>query len=991
MKKFGKSRILAAVLSFLMVLGTISIPAMAETNSAQTLGTVVLSETFDATAEKREATEINDGEWNGWTLYNGSGSNYEKDSYFYTVWGTQEEVWAGNSSARQPMETFLKLQRTGATNPAGYYMQKGISVPDSANSIEIAFRIMRDANANQFQIRLINGTNYIDATTIYLNRSANGGRQFLLNSGVAGEIRVDGMGPANSFQWYDVRMMFDYSDKKLYVYLDNQFVGSSDLVTNKFSKPADIKKFEIGSARTGNGACSFYLDDLEIKSYTDAEKGALIAEKLKGYIPGIVTGANREPTTFTLATTLYGEAVTYSENSDLLSLQNGVCTVTHPESGNISYTTLTASVNGVAYDYNIGIAPKNVYVAENFEGNYAVAGSGKIAGVNGWTNSWADKDDATLYTTSEGIISDIASNHAARLYRTKDGLDHPNFYLKKAFGADISSSTGKGISISFRMKSSTDSTKQINLLLFNGTSDKAGFEIYMNRGQLKLSDGYASGSNTPLIFAGPDMQLKEAYPSLGAIAGKWYDVEIYSDLKANGNNYLYIDGEYAGKLAPLAKDVTVNAIAIQPARKAMGANAEFLFDDVVVKTVTENEMALKAAADEITLFNKTVYENVSLPTSAGNDISVAWKSSDEAVIKNDGTIATKNADCAKMTATFTKGSDSITRVYPVSVGAAEAAKLVSISKIDKKAVVNVNSARLTDKAKLIVAAFKEEKLLKMGTYDISNAVGTVTADLSTWWTTEIPDDTQIKAFIWDMGTLQPLTLHTIQSANAATIYFCGDSLAHGYTYKDTEKDSNIPEEKRLAGWVEPFAQYFDLSTAVVENYAESGYNVKEFYELENGWKKVMSNVKKGDYIFVSFAHNDQGDLGSDYTENTYKEYLGKMADEAKAKRANIVFVTSVDRAKGYVNGKFETTLGNFSKLMKDVATEKSVPVIDLNSATIEWFKAEGEEKVMKNFVYSYDGYDTTHLTEIGARKIASMVVDLIKENTALAGLAGYLK
>jgi len=1001
MAKTLSRKSLATILSLIMLLSIITVPTQAEgTTAPQTLGTVVLSETFDGEI----GTDLGSS-YNGWGVINkenvmisSTTIPYTKDSFFTVAGGTEAAIWNNTSGARMPFERVAKLQRTASKvvgsgadttySSAEYAINKALAVSADAKMLEIGFRIMADDNAKVFQIRSVNGKNATSTMSIYL-KAYDATRKVLISGDYLSSSVSSGTALA-SLKWYDFNFMFDYISNTFYAYIDGNLIGSVELTTTNFASPADFKKIEITTSRTGalidgTKEGNFYLDDLKVTSYAESEKGAFVAEKLKGYIPGTIvstyeTAGKPTSSTLTLPTSLYGEEITYSENSDVLSIENGVCTVTHKENGDITNETITATIAGAPFDIPVRVAPQNVYVAENFEGNFAEKRSEGIAGLNNWTNTWKDTlaTDLSYYETSEELVEEANGNHAGRYYKAAESSNSVDTGLVKKFGRTFNTSTApKGISVKFSLKSGTDTAKYFEVIL-DGNNDET-ITVYMDQGRIK------TGGTLRTVFVAPDMAFdNREYPTEGGVADKWYDFEIYTPLTANATVKLYVDGMKFADLAGAATAPTPYQLQIHPNRTAMGSGAEFLFDNIEVKAVTENELALQSAADGVALFEEMLYADVALPSAVGDGISVVWKSSDTSVITDAGKIATENADVAIMSATFSKNGDTLTRNYKVSVGAKDAAKIESLSKVTNEAVVNVNSARLSENAKLIVGAFEGEKLLYAKPYSVANELGTVKADLRWLYDDANYADAQIKAFLWDMGKLTPFVIPHESKADAKRIFMCGDSTMDSYGY-DYKKASD-PETARLSGWGEEFGKYFDMNKAVVENHALSGSNTKSFYEDNLLWQRMKPNFKEGDYVLIQFGHNDQDDL----TIDEYKEYLEKMVEEAKEVKAIPVFITSINRMK-YVNGKFTDTLGDYPKTMKDIATELDVPVIDMHAKTAQWLTQIGENEAMKYFRYSREGTDYTHLNTIGARKIASMVVEEIQNNTALAGLAAYLK
>lgn len=79
-----------------------------------------------------------------------------------------------------------------------------------------------------------------------------------------------------------------------------------------------------------------------------------------------------------------------------------------------------------------------------------------------------------------------------------------------------------------------------------------------------------------------------------------------------------------------------------------------------------------------------------------------------------------------------------------------------------------------------------------------------------------------------------------------TIFLCGDS-----TLAD-----KLPTDKPETGWGMVLPDYFNNDAVQIQNHAVNGRSTKSFI-TEGRWQKVVSQVKKGDWVFIQFGHNDQ--------------------------------------------------------------------------------------------------------------------------------------
>ena len=217
---------------------------------------------------------------------------------------------------------------------------------------------------------------------------------------------------------------------------------------------------------------------------------------------------------------------------------------------------------------------------------------------------------------------------------------------------------------------------------------------------------------------------------------------------------------------------------------------------------------------------------------------------------------------------------------------------------------------------------------------------------------------------------------TFTNPNKTTVYLVGDSTIANKAV------SAYPE----TGWGMPFSIMFD-STVVVDNRAKNGRSTSSFI-AENLWQPIAENLKPGDYVFVQFGHNDEvkEKVGRYTTPEDYKKNLRKFITETRAKKSNPVLLTPVTRRK-FIDGKIQETHPEYSKLVVEVAKEQNVPLIDLDKLSRELLQEFGEEKSKLLFLQLQPGEhpnypdgkeDNTHFSELGARKMAQIVLNEVR-------------
>jgi lysophospholipase L1-like esterase len=206
-----------------------------------------------------------------------------------------------------------------------------------------------------------------------------------------------------------------------------------------------------------------------------------------------------------------------------------------------------------------------------------------------------------------------------------------------------------------------------------------------------------------------------------------------------------------------------------------------------------------------------------------------------------------------------------------------------------------------------------------------------------------------------------------------TVYLIGDSTAA----------NKLPKAYPETGWGMPFAYFFD-STVVVDNRAKNGRSTRTFIS-ENLWQSVVDNLQEGDYVFIQFGHNDEVKEKVDrYTSpQDFKKNLARFVTETRNKKAIPILLTPVSRRKFDKEGKVMETHPEYSPLVREVAKELNTPLIDMDEKSKALYQQFGEENSKLLFLQLQPGehpnypegkVDNTHFNELGARKIAQLVL-----------------
>ena len=265
-----------------------------------------------------------------------------------------------------------------------------------------------------------------------------------------------------------------------------------------------------------------------------------------------------------------------------------------------------------------------------------------------------------------------------------------------------------------------------------------------------------------------------------------------------------------------------------------------------------------------------------------------------------------------------------------------------------------------------------------------------------------------------------LAVMLCSASNGKKVHTLGDSTMAPYDESATV----------TRGWGMYFGNFLTNGWSSI-NYARGGRDSRGGYE--ELWQSAKKQVTEGDYVIITFGHNDEKNGGMDgyalydyyvskgdqtaaaavdkrgtVPSTTYKENLGKIVDEAIALGAHPVICSPVCRAyftgnKIRRNGRHD--LGDsFSILTSDgpvdgntvsandhtmdyawhseqLAKEKGVPFIDLTQATAELYESYGSGKCLE---YLFDGQGSTHFNTTGALLMARECARLMKAQGIMA-------
>ena len=245
------------------------------------------------------------------------------------------------------------------------------------------------------------------------------------------------------------------------------------------------------------------------------------------------------------------------------------------------------------------------------------------------------------------------------------------------------------------------------------------------------------------------------------------------------------------------------------------------------------------------------------------------------------------------------------------------------------------------------------------------------------------DDSLNLSFCGPAIAIQSIHIEAVK--NVTTVFLCGNS-----TVVDQE-------EEPWASWGQMITRWFGPQVAIA-NYAESGLSCTTFL-AQLRLDKILSQLKKGDYVIVEFGHNDEKEKkAGDGAWYSYSRNLKIFVDRVRAAGGNIIFCTPTARRSFDAEGHLINTHGDYPAAMKAVAQREQVPVIDLTQMSTTFFEALGVEGSKRALVhYPANTFanqdkplaDNTHFNPYGAWEVAKMVVMGLKQINS--PLADYLR
>ena len=189
-------------------------------------------------------------------------------------------------------------------------------------------------------------------------------------------------------------------------------------------------------------------------------------------------------------------------------------------------------------------------------------------------------------------------------------------------------------------------------------------------------------------------------------------------------------------------------------------------------------------------------------------------------------------------------------------------------------------------------------------------------------------------------------------------------------------DSTVTDD---SGWGGGF-RLLVASGAEVVNTAANGRSSKSFI-AEGRWSEALA--KKGQYYLIQFGHNDEPGKGPDRETDpstTYRANMARYVDDARAIGAKPILVTSLVRRLYNADGTIRTTQTPYVMVVRALAKEKHVPLVDLHAISLADAEQAGDDVWADLSPRDEKGQvDRTHLNAKGSEVVARMVVDALQK------------
>jgi lysophospholipase L1-like esterase len=211
-----------------------------------------------------------------------------------------------------------------------------------------------------------------------------------------------------------------------------------------------------------------------------------------------------------------------------------------------------------------------------------------------------------------------------------------------------------------------------------------------------------------------------------------------------------------------------------------------------------------------------------------------------------------------------------------------------------------------------------------------------------------------------------------------------DERPRAIVLSDSTASEYGPERAPREGWGMRLGAATGLE---VLNRAVSGRSSTSFL-AEGRLDDALEELRAGDLVLIAFGHNDaKDDERSADVHLAYPAALRRMIVGVRARGGVPVLLTPLERRR-FEDGRAVPTHSGYPQAVRALAAEEDLPLIDLSRLTLELWEADGEERSKESFLWLEPGRwpgfpdgecDDTHLSALGARRIAELVAASLRD------------
>lgn len=225
---------------------------------------------------------------------------------------------------------------------------------------------------------------------------------------------------------------------------------------------------------------------------------------------------------------------------------------------------------------------------------------------------------------------------------------------------------------------------------------------------------------------------------------------------------------------------------------------------------------------------------------------------------------------------------------------------------------------------------------------------------------------------------------------AETVIIVSDSTAVDYRGRKNPYNQNQVGWEPMSGWGEFAADAASKQVKVI-NRSAGGFSSRTYWEKQQ--KSTRKYFREGAWLLLSFGSNDARPNAKEPERNTtpdgtYPEYMGKIADDARAAGMKVVII-SPPPFFSMESGKFANpVLAPYARSAEKLARENHYAYVDLFGMMSDYLSNMDQKEILTHYMFLAPGEspnwprgrrDPLHLTAKGSRKAWELVLEGLKK------------